>query len=164
MCVRDKASLSSEWETQMFNKIDGTNVIINQNTTLIIITEISISISFVCFVCTYTRIENTRSQLNPNDWLRRRRERWREIIWNELKIAYADGERERKKQANQVCVFQIMNNGMQKTLNRCSNVWYLFIRFFSGCWKIDMKIWKNELYFVWRTRNKTAAKPQNQME
>lgn len=51
MCVRER---NSEWETQMFNKIDGTNVIINQNTNLIIITEISISISFVCFVCTYT--------------------------------------------------------------------------------------------------------------
>lgn len=33
----------------MFNKIAGTNVIINQNTNLIIITEISIS--FNIFIC-----------------------------------------------------------------------------------------------------------------
>lgn len=145
MCVRER---NSEWETQMFNKIDGTNVIINQNTNLIIITEISISISFVCFVCTYTNRKHAvtaESELSNGEKLF-------EMNWKLLMLTEKEKERERAQNRLTKCVFRVPNNEQWNAENieqmrKCLVFIYLFVSFF-GCWKIDMKIWKNELYFV----------------
>lgn len=163
----------AERELQMFNKIDGTNVIINQNTNLIIITEISISYHL------YALSAHTQIETRGHSWIQvagiRRSVRdgesesmcvcEREITWNELKIAYAYWER--KKQANQVRVnvcfscfkFEQWNAENIEQMRKCL-VFIYSVFFCCCCWKIDVKIWKNEVcvcVFLWKTRNKTAA-------
>lgn len=63
----------------MFNKIDGTNVIINQNTNLIIITEISISYHLYA-LSAHTQIGTRGHSWNPSGWHTEKCERWRERV------------------------------------------------------------------------------------
>lgn len=107
----------SEWETQMFNKIDGTNVIINQNTNLIIITEISISV--VCVVCTYT---NRKHAVTAKEfkWLIEMAKGGRSTAmernymkWTENRLClqrWSERVRARNRPAKCVCFFRVPNN------------------------------------------------------